>query len=51
MPKLSPFAAGPGAIINSQWLELSMSRINFHGPKAVRAIEILLYTFYFLNGL
>ena len=30
----------PGAMINHQWHELSMSRINFHGPKDVRAIEI-----------
>ena len=28
---------------NPQWLKLPMSRINFHGPKDVRAIEILLY--------
>ena len=31
-------------MINTQWLEqLPMSRINFHGPKDVRAIEVLLY--------
>ena len=28
---------------NPQWLELPMSRTNFHGPKDVRAIEVLLY--------
>ena len=30
-------------MINPQWLELPMSRINFHGPKDVRAIEVRLY--------
>ena len=29
---------------NPQWLELPMSRTNFHGPKDVRAIEVRLYT-------
>ena len=32
-----------GAIINSHWLELLLSRTNFHGPKGVRAIEVRLY--------
>ena len=31
-------------MINPQWLELHMSRTNFHGPKDVRAIEVRLYT-------
>ena len=31
-------------MINPQWLELPISRTNFHGPKAVRAIEVRLYT-------
>ena len=30
-------------MINPQWLELPMSRKNFHGPKDVRAIEVQLY--------
>ena len=30
-------------VINPHWLELPLSRINFHGPKGVRAIEVLLY--------
>ena len=30
-------------MINPHWLELPMSRINFHGPKDVRAIEVLMY--------
>ena len=30
-------------MINPQWLELPMSRANFHGPKDVRAIEVRLY--------
>ena len=42
MTKLSPFASCPGTIINPQWLELPVSRIHFHGPKDVWAIEILL---------
>ena len=33
----------PGAFINPHWLELSLSRTNFHGPKGVRAIEVRLY--------
>ena len=41
-PKLSPFASWHGAMINPQWLELPISRINFHGPKDVRATEVLL---------
>ena len=44
-PKLSSFAFWHGNMIYPQWLELSISRINFYGPKDVRAIEIfLLYT-------
>ena len=42
-PELSPFASWPVAMINHQWLELPMSRTNFHGPKDVRAIEVQLY--------
>ena len=42
-PNLSPFASWPGAIINPQWLELPISRTNFHGPDDVRAIEVRLY--------
>ena len=30
-------------MINPQWLELPMSRTNFHGPKDVRAIEVRVY--------
>ena len=33
----------PGAMFNPQWLELPMSRMNFHGPKDFRAIEVLLW--------
>ena len=32
-----------GAMINFQWLELSVSRTNVHGRKDVRAIEVRLY--------
>ena len=42
-PKLSPFASWLGTIINTQWLESSMSRIIFYGPKDVRAFEVRLY--------
>ena len=31
------------AMIGPQWLEPPMSRINFHGLKDVRAIEVLLH--------
>ena len=30
-------------MINPQWLELPMSRTNFHGPEDVRAIDVRLY--------
>ena len=33
-------------MINPQWLELPMSRTNFHGPKDVRAIDVRLYLLY-----
>ena len=36
-------------MINPQWLELPMSRTNFHGPKDVRAIEVRLYLVYFFQ--
>ena len=42
-PKLSLFASRPGAMINRQWLELPISRTNFHGAEDVRAIEDRLY--------
>ena len=38
-------------MINPQWLELPMSRTNFHGPKDVRAIEVRLYVGGTLSGL
>ena len=37
------YASLPGAIINPHWLKLPLSRTNFHGPRGVRAIEVLLY--------
>ena len=30
-------------MIKPQWLELPISRTNFHGPKDVRAIEVRLH--------
>ena len=33
----------PGAMINPQWLELPISRTNFHGPKDVRVTEVRLF--------
>ena len=30
-------------MINPHWLELPMSRVNFHGPKDAQAIEVRLY--------
>ena len=44
-PKLSLFASWPGTMINSQWLELPMSRTFVYGPKDVRAIEVRLYNY------
>ena len=42
-PNLSIFASLTCAMINPQWIELPMSRTNFHGPKDVRAMEVRLY--------
>ena len=42
-PPPPPHPHRPGALINPQWLELPMSRINFHSPKDVRAFEVRLY--------
>ena len=42
-PKLSLFASWTGAMINPRWLELPVSRTNFHGPKDVPATEVRLY--------
>ena len=47
MSKLPPFVSWIDAMICPQWLELAMSRINYHGPKYVRATE---YRLYFLKG-
>ena len=38
-------------MINTQWLELPMSRKNFHGPKDVRATEVRLYYGWLVLGL
>ena len=46
-PELAIFASRPGAMINFHWLELSMARTIFHGPKDVRAIEVRLYVVQF----
>ena len=43
VPKSSLFTFSSDAIVNPQWLELPMSRTNFHGPKDVRAVEVRLY--------
>ena len=40
--KKPPLASWLGAMINPQWLELLISRINVHDPKDDRAIEVLL---------
>ena len=32
-------------MINPQWVELPMSRTNFHGPKDFRAIEVRQYMY------
>ena len=36
-------------MINSQKLELPLSRTYFHGPKGVQAIEILLYMLWLID--
>ena len=36
-------ATWPGAMINTDQLGLPLSRTYFHGPKGVRAIEVLQY--------
>ena len=41
-PELAILASRPGAKINLHWLELTMARTIFHGPKSVRAIEVRL---------
>ena len=46
--KSLPFASWPSTMINSQWLELLMSRTSFHGPKDVPAIKIELYILSFI---
>ena len=40
-----PFASASwlAAMINRQWFELTISRINFLGPKDIRAIEVRMY--------
>ena len=38
-----PCSSWPGTIADPHWLELSMSRTNFHGPKDDRAIGVRLY--------
>ena len=43
IPKLSPFALWPSGMIYPQWLELPISRTNFHGPKDFRAVGVRLY--------
>ena len=40
VPKVSPFAFWIGAVVNPQWLELPMSRTNFHDFKDIRAIRV-----------
>ena len=36
-------------MINPQWLELPLSRTNFHGPKDARAIEFRLYSILYMT--
>ena len=50
-PKLSSFAFWSRAMINPQWLELPIPRVNFRGPKEIRVIEVrpyLAFFFFFL---
>ena len=44
IPKIFPFASWPGAMINPQWLDLSIYiKDKFHSPKNVRDIGVRLY--------
>ena len=47
IPKFTLLASWSDAMIYPQWLELLMSRTNFHGPNNVRAIEVRLSCFTF----
>ena len=49
--KLSLFASWADAMINPQWLELSISRTNFHLPKEVPANEIQVHLEKFITPL
>ena len=46
IPNLFSFAFWTGAMINTQWLELPISRTNYYGPKDVRVIEVRLINLY-----
>ena len=35
-------------LMNTRWLELLMSQMNFHGPEDDRAIEVFLYIFFLI---
>ena len=39
-PELSPLASLPGPMTKPQWLELPMSRTDFHGPNDAQAIIV-----------
>ena len=43
MPKLSPSASWPGAVITPQWAKLPMPRTNFRSPKDAWTIAVWLY--------
>ena len=43
-------ASWPGAMINTHKLELPLSQTYFHGPEGARAIEVLLYIFFYKSG-
>ena len=45
-PHLSPFTSSPGAMINPQWLELTISRTMFYGPEDVWVIKVRLFVGY-----
>ena len=49
IPKLSPLAAWPGAMLNPRLLELPIPRTNFYGFKDVRATEVRLPPYYIFN--
>ena len=50
-PNLSSFDSWPDAIINSQYLELPISRTNIHVPREIRGIQVKIVFVPFWKGI